>query len=131
MFGARVTLRLATNHELFVEVAKLALTCANDYIGYLGGYQYVFREESMFRPYVGLLLGYIQPKTSNSCQSFAPVNAYGGMVSGGIRFEPIPLLGIFAEAVGGGYSQAAVTGGGTVYGGIAALGGGLQIALPF
>jgi hypothetical protein len=120
---------MATNHELFVEVAKLALACANTYVGYLAGYQYVFREDSRFRPYLGALFGYVHPSTSNACQSFAPATTYGAMLVGGLRFEPIPMIGIFAEGVGGVTAQPG--GDGTTYGGIVAVGGGLQIALPF
>jgi hypothetical protein len=131
MFGGRVTVRLATYHEIFFEVAQVTLPCANTKVGYLGGYQYVFRAESMFRPYLGAALGYFKPSTNNSCPNYPQTSAIAGVLVAGLRFEPIPMIGIFAEGVGGAGLFTPLGGGNGTYGLVAALGGGLQIALPF
>jgi hypothetical protein len=115
MVGARASVRFATNHELLVEVTKVGWR-ADDYVSVFGGYTYVGRPQSVVRPYLGPLLGYVA-STTGAPSFFSAVGVLG------LRVEPIPVLGFFAEGFLGYISVNPML--------VAALGGGIQVALPF
>jgi hypothetical protein len=125
VFGARVTLRTGTHHEILFEAAKLTF-CANTYTATFAGYHYVGRAESILRPYAGVDVGYAHLQTMIPCQSIAnwtPASTYAGLGALGLRLEPIPALSFFVEARGGVMSL------NPYY--FAGAGGGLQVNLPF